>query len=356
MIVLIEPSQFNLTATVLELGLALAVTTFVSAAVTRVIGAAGHRWQLTDQPNDRSSHIRPTPTGGGLGIILGIWAGFACLLLVRAPLPAFPTWGLIAASVIIVPAVLDDVGPGFTVFQKLVLQIVGALVWIALVAPFPWITVPLLGRLEFSLPWMWVVSVFWFVFLMNVYNFMDGIDGLSAVQAITICAWLAFFLEGTFLVAFALLIAAGSGGFWIYNRKPSHIFMGDVGSLFLGLAIASLAVAGEAHGLPFWVPVLLLSVYIYDVLYTLTRRALRRENLLRAHRQHLYQRLDQLGWRHSHITAIVGMLNCALGIGLYCVLHEMHGIGVGIFATLASLIIALTIFVEAKLPVVVADR
>ena len=93
MIVLIEPSQFDLTATVLELGLALAVTTCVSAAVTRVIGAAGHRWQLTDQPNDRSSHIRPTPTGGGLGIILGIWAGFACLLFVRAPLPAFPTWG-----------------------------------------------------------------------------------------------------------------------------------------------------------------------------------------------------------------------------------------------------------------------
>jgi Fuc2NAc and GlcNAc transferase len=160
-----------------------------------------------------------------------------------------------------------------------------------------------------------VFALFWST---NLFNFMDGIDGLAAAEAITVgsIAGVLLFRDGqTALGIVATLISASTSGFLVWNWAPAKIFMGDVGSGFLGFIFGGLALASEASGslaAVWWV--VLASVFIVDATFTLFKRAMRREVIYSAHRTHAYQRAVQAGLSHSAVTSIVILFNVVLGV------------------------------------------
>jgi len=158
------------------------------------------------------------------------------------------------------------------------------------------------------------LGLVWFV---NMYNFMDGIDGIAGSEAVT--AGLAggallLALGSPGLATLSLLLAAASAGFLAWNWQPARIFMGDVGSGFLGFCFAALALASERAGaLPLLGWVLLLGVFLFDATATLGRRVVRGEKWYDAHRSHAYQRAVQGGWRAAAVTGAVIAINLVLG-------------------------------------------
>ena len=163
-------------------------------------------------------------------------------------------------------------------------------------------------------PWWAVAGV---VGAINAYNFMDGIDGLAASEALIVgCIGGGFlFVAGDVRLAFiAFLIAGAAGGFLPWNWQPAKIFMGDVGSGLLGFYFSALAIASHQSGsIPLVVSVILLGVFAFDSSVTLARRVWRKERWYHGHRSHAYQRLVQAGWSHAKVTWVVGVVNVGLG-------------------------------------------
>ncbi len=275
------------------------------------------RWQIHDEPVARSAHRRPTPTLGGLGIIAGTWAGYY-LWLSHADI-FIDSYPLIGANLIILLFVIDDVLRPLSVREKLGLQIASALAVCSGAALLGGIDLPGFVHVTLTGPWAWLVTGFWLVVLMNVYNFMDGIDGIGGIQTLTAGSWFAVCLwaGGCALWPAAVIVVVATAAFLPFNFPPARIFMGDVGAMFLGLQYGVLSVLGAEAGVPLWVFAGVWGYYLLDVFYTLTRRALRGENLLVAHRQHLYQRFVQRGWSQRRVDGAVALLNLALGAGVF---------------------------------------
>lgn len=173
------------------------------------------------------------------------------------------------------------------------------------------ISLPLLGPLH--LGWLGYGFTFlWIIALINGYNFMDGIDGLAGTQAVIAgITWscLGYWADIPLVMALGLLLAASSLGFLAYNWPPARIFMGDVGSAFLGYNFAALAVLGaQQQGKLAFLGALVLWPFLFDTLFTLGRRWQRGENLLQAHRSHLYQRLVISGHSHRTVTLLYASL------------------------------------------------
>jgi UDP-N-acetylmuramyl pentapeptide phosphotransferase/UDP-N-acetylglucosamine-1-phosphate transferase len=164
------------------------------------------------------------------------------------------------------------------------------------------------------------LTLLWLVFLTNIYNFMDGIDGLAATEAIVAAAVMAAIAVclGHPDIALAMCVLAGGvAGFLVLNRPPARVFMGDVGSTFLGFTFAGWAVLSAARGpqpLPLVAWIAVLSPFLFDAVCTLARRLWRREKVYQAHRTHFYQRLVQGGWTHGRTTALYGLLAAAAGL------------------------------------------
>ncbi|MEO6696428.1 MAG: glycosyl transferase family 4, partial [Gammaproteobacteria bacterium] len=169
---------------------------------------------------------------------------------------------------------------------------------------------------------LWVLAVMW---LTNLYNFMDGIDGLAGAQAVTaglaggVLLW---WLNAPGLAGASLALAAASGGFLIWNCPPARIFMGDTGSGLLGFSFAVLALAGEqSRAMPAAAWLILLALFILDASYTLLARLLRGEAWYHAHRSHAYQRLVQAGLSHRRVTLWVLLINIVVlwpAAGIIC--------------------------------------
>jgi len=193
----------------------------------------------------------------------------------------------------------------------------GALLILLAVGFWPSVDLPFVG----SVHWGWLgvpLAFFWVVGLTNAYNFMDGIDGLAGSQAVIAGdAWAGLgWLRGEPLVSLLGLLVAGSSlGFLLHNWPPARIFMGDVGSAFLGFTFAALAVVAALQNPRFAVAgILLVWPFVFDTSFTLVRRLCHRENVFAAHRSHLYQRLVIAGYSHRTVTllyvglALVGAL------------------------------------------------
>jgi Fuc2NAc and GlcNAc transferase len=170
-----------------------------------------------------------------------------------------------------------------------------------------------LGPVQLTLGvWGALLGLVAMVWLTNLYNFMDGIDGLAGTQAVVTGTMAALLVASRDpgLAAGCLALAAAALGFLWWNRPPARIFMGDVGSGMLGFCFAVLAVAGERHGsLPALIWTLLLALFVWDATFTLARRVMRGERWYQAHRSHAYQRLVQKGWSHARVTLAVLLVN-----------------------------------------------
>nr|WP_245217162.1 MraY family glycosyltransferase [Neoroseomonas nitratireducens] len=279
----------------------------LSAAAVRAMIA----WPILDHPNDRSSHVRPTPRGGGVGIVLAFVAGMAALYLgahhARLPAPQF--LGVIGAAVAIAAVSLWDDMANLRFAVKFAAQAGAALVAVASGLVLDRLALPWIG--EVQLGWLGpVITLFWIVGCTNALNFMDGLDSLVGgavfLAAVILCI-VAAGQGGWFVYAASLLLAAGLAGFIPFNLHPARIFMGDVGSQFLGFMMAVLAVAATEFAgasVSFLIVPLLLFGLLFDAAFTLARRALMGEHVASAHRTHLYQMAQRSGMGVRAVAAV----------------------------------------------------
>ena len=259
------------------------------------------RWQILDRPNERSSHSAPTPHGAGAPLLLS----FALAVLVAAPMVAGWQSGFLVllalALFLMVLGVLDDLR-GLSVFFRFACYGICCLL-------AAWLILPGSGNANGLA--LLIVSAFCLLWSLNLYNFMDGIDGIAAIQCFLACAGaglLAFFGSGDQQYAlFCLLLALAHLGFLVWNWPPARLFMGDAGSIPTGFLLAGLAVLGEVLGvLPAACWLILLAVFITDASWTLCWRLWDGQRIFDAHRLHAYQRLSRY-WQ-SHLAVDFGVV------------------------------------------------
>src|SRR5579864_3424058 len=267
-----------------------------------------------DIPNERSSHSRPVPRGGGLVIIAGFLAGLGVWIVAGGSLSPRALGWLIGAVLVAAISFVDDLH-SLPAIPRLITHLAAAAILTAL------------GVNEAN-PALIVVAFAYVVVFTNVYNFMDGIDGLAASQAVIggVALAVAGLIVGNPLVGTCgALLAAGAVGFLAYNLPPARLFMGDVGSTFLGFSFAGLSLLANigvgGNRLPVALSLVLFAPFLFDSLLTLSRRVVRGERWYAAHRSHYYQRLVQCGLSHGHVSMLYGglaVLSAAAALlGLY---------------------------------------
>ncbi len=265
--------------------------------------------QLLDVPNARSSHQQATPRGGGLAMVVS----FGLLLLAQSVLGDWDR----RLAIAVLPAALMVAGVGFRDDHSHVSARARILVHGVAAA---WAIYWLGGGLEIALP-HGIIAIGWsgqllvvlaMVWFLNLFNFMDGIDGIAAGEAVFLAfagAWLAALSGQQDLVYALLVLGAVALGFLVWNWHPAKIFMGDVGSGFLGAVLGMLAYAAvAADGVLFWPWVILVAAFVTDASITLARRFLRGERWYEAHRSHAYQRAARR-WGHLRVTSAVLLID-----------------------------------------------
>ncbi len=286
----------------------------LSAWLTRFLCHPAAPFQILDHPNERSLHERPTPRGGGLAILIAFLVCGAAASLFYPPRGlAEITLGILVVSIV---SFLDDRYSVPPIYRFLAHGVAAAVI---LYGGFS------LQKLEIpGVTWHWsyvagsLFSAVFIVWMINLYNFMDGMDGFAGGMALSgfgtfaILGWMA---GHDAFMAISLVISAAAAGFLIFNFPPARIFMGDIGSSVLGLLAASLSLWGARDGVfPFWIAVLVFSPFIVDATVTLIRRLLRREKVWQAHKTHYYQTLVQAGWGHRKTVLLeyAIMLGCGV--------------------------------------------
>jgi UDP-GlcNAc:undecaprenyl-phosphate GlcNAc-1-phosphate transferase len=288
-----------------HLGLAAALI-LISAAMARGMISA----RIMDRPELRKLHVKPTPKGGGVAVVVTFLAGIAVLYrygeFARLADPYFR--GVIEASVAIaVVSFLDDLYDwSFSI--KLAAQVSAALVAVTSGLYVSDLHIP---HQALMLGWFGAAaSLAWILFTTNAMNFIDGMNGLASGVSLIACLFLAFIAEqhgGWFAYASAGLLACGLAGFLPFNFPRARIFMGDVGSQFCGFILAMLAIVAsrfDGVALSFLLMPMLLSGVLFDVAFTLVRRTLQREPLARPHRGHLYQVAQRSGLSPVSVTML----------------------------------------------------
>jgi Fuc2NAc and GlcNAc transferase len=281
----------------------------VGFLVTLAVFRSAHRIGVIAEVNERSSHTRPTPSGGGVGIVAGgtVGAGVAAWV---APWPAIPV--ALLAIAIAVLGFLDD-RRGLPVAVRLPLQVLAAAAGVALLpldALSAAIGLPVPALVMGAL--VLIAAVYW----INIFNFMDGIDGLAASEAAFIVAAASVLAIGngapadSSLLWWLIAVAVATLAFLLLNWPPARIFMGDAGSTYLGFMIAFAAFTTIALGwLTIWQWLLLVALFLVDATLTLLRRALRREPIFKAHRLHAYQHLSRRWGGHLPVTSVAMGVN-----------------------------------------------
>jgi Fuc2NAc and GlcNAc transferase len=268
------------------------------------------RKQLLDMPNARSSHVGATPRGGGVAIAL------ACSLLVAVlvalgQLSVTVGFALIGGGALVaIVGFLDD-RHGLTPRTRLIAHVAAAVLAVAAIGAVKGMPMPS-GVAAFG--WMAIpLSLLALVWCINLYNFMDGIDGIAAVEMICVAigALLAAKAAGAPLPPAPLLgVAAAAAGYLVWNWPPARIFMGDVGSGYLGYLVGIFTLATCTDGpLNAWVWLILFGVFAVDATYTVSVRLLRRETLSEAHRNHAYQKAARRFGGHRPVTLAVLAIN-----------------------------------------------
>lgn len=336
----------------------------MSAAVWAVLVAAGGAsWLLTrflrgyalersllDVPNHRSSHTVATPRGGGLAIAAASLGGIAALgALGVVPLPAVLAL-LGGGAMIAAIGWLDDRSHVAARWRFLVHLAAAswALYW---AGGLPALS---LGtwRVELGMagPVLGALGIVW---LTNLYNFMDGIDGIAGGEALTVgaAAGILLWTGGVpGLGAASLVMAVASAGFLVWNWSPARIFMGDVGSGYLGFVFAVLALFSERQGrLPLLLWAVLLGVFLFDATVTLVRRVMRGERFFDAHRKHAYQRAVQAGWPHSRTSGAVLAVNLLLALTAWAGWRQPRLVPAAFVASMV-LLAAAYLWVERRRP------
>ncbi len=288
-----------------------AIVVIVGFALTLLIRKSALKTNRLDVPNERSSHTSPTPRGAGLAVVVAFLLGLVALLIDNSisaeVFLAIAIPGLVVALI----GWLDDRGHLTSAKWRLVGHFACASLAVWLTGGLP--ELPLANStIDFGLAGD-IGAVVYLVWMLNLFNFMDGIDLITGVQTVTTSAGVVMLLlistESDLWKIFALL-AASILGFLFFNLPPAKIFLGDVGSGFIGFisAVISLVVA-QNEPLVAWAMVILLGVFVTDATVTLLRRLLSREHVYIAHRTHAYQHLSKKLNSHLPVSLGVGAIN-----------------------------------------------
>lgn len=286
----------------------------LSALFTRRFCNPTSRFHLLDHPNERSLHSRPTPRTGGVaifvavGVAVGLWSLDTHLTSLLYGLGA-------GAGLVAVLSFLDD-RKGLPVGVRLPGHLLAAASLVIGGLYLPAFSVS-------DMVWHWpmwlgiVFSLLFLIWMINLYNFMDGMDGFAAGMGVIgfgAFAMLGYLAKDPVFLTLNLIIVSAVAGFLLFNFPPARIFMGDTGSSLLGLLAGGMSIWGAREAIfPFWVGVLVFSPFIVDATVTLLRRVWRRERVWLAHKTHYYQRLVQLGWGHRKtvLAEYTLMLTCS---------------------------------------------
>ncbi len=321
--------------------LVFAAITVLSAVATRLVLAYLAHRQILDTPNDRSSHVTPTLRGGGIavtGVILVTWPAAEAIL--GAPIMAQGVVLLCAAALALLSWVDDlrSLSPAI----RLAVQLLAAAIGLAALPDgalvFQGLLPELADKAATVLLWVWFI---------NLYNFMDGVDGMTGVETLAVglgSAGLA--LAGADAPVYAAIAAAAAAlGFLVWNWPPARIFLGDVGSVPLGFLLGWVLLSLAADG--YWVPALILPLYyLADATITLARRLVRGDKVWIAHREHFYQMPVRAGATHAQVILPVAGVNVVL---VALAVASMEVLPAVVCLAAAAMVVALLLWYLAKL-------
>ena len=319
-----------------EMTLTLLLLTFsVTIILTFIIRYYAHHKDLLDHPNDRSSHVTPTPKGGGLAIMISFYGALSYLYL-QTQVDTKLFFALLSALPVVIISLIDDIYP-LPAKMRFGVQLLSAAAAVYFLGGIDTIDFSL-----FTLSGVWLnfVALFGIIWMTNLYNFLDGIDGYAGSEAL-FAALAAYLLFGS---ETALLVAVATAGFLLFNWHKASIFMGDVGSASLGFIFA-VFILYDASTPNFLGWLMLLSLFWFDATLTLVRRAKQREKLSQAHKKHAYQRLNQAGLSHAKVVLLAMGVNIAIFATLYLLPQNIY---LYLFFVLLVVLYSLTKWIDNK--------
>jgi UDP-N-acetylmuramyl pentapeptide phosphotransferase/UDP-N-acetylglucosamine-1-phosphate transferase len=303
----------------------------VALLVARLLLTPAGRRVALDAPNERSLHQQPVPRTGGIAIAAGVAA--ACVL---AP-PGLPVVLGVAAALAAV-SLADDL-LGLPTLARLAMHLTAAAAVLVL-------------ELRYTEPVLFVLFLLGIAWMTNLYNFMDGSDGLAGGMAMFGFGAYALAAQLSGAEPFASLcaaIAAASAAFLVFNFHPARLFMGDAGSVPLGFLAGALGIYGWSRGYwPIWFPLLVFAPFVCDATLTLLRRLLRRERVWQAHRDHYYQRLVRLGYGHRATALIEYAVMAGCAATALLIRREPSTVQAAALAATAAALIAIAFWVDLR--------
>lgn len=321
-------------------GFALTAIFFISLSMSLLIRQRGYS-RLLDLPVERSAHRIPTPRGGGLAIVSSVLL-FSGYLTWAGSLGSREFAVLLCALPVAITGFIDDLR-GLPVRIRLPVHLAAAFAALVLLGPVPepffsgWLLIPVFFQS--------ILLMLALVWLLNLYNFMDGIDSLAAAQTLFVsgAAGVMLFYQQTELAWVCAGLFVASLGFLTLNLPPARLFMGDVGSTFIGFFIGLIALISHYQGtLSVWVWVLLMGSFIADTTFTLIQRAISGQRVTEAHNLHAYQYLSRRTGSHARVVLMYTGVNMVwlLPIAWLAVIYPQNGVYLTIGGVVPLMVIA----------------
>lgn len=309
------------------------------------------KWALMDKPNHRSSHSMPTPSGGGIGLVVaGSLVGIYFLMAVRADL--YLAVVLITSCILAAVGLHDDRNP-MPARWRLGIQVISAAVFLSVLGGLP--EIQRFVDAWFSRTLMYAFLLLVVVWWINLFNFMDGIDGLAGLQAVfmlvagaSLMVWQRHDLLTNAAIGWMVCISGATIGFLILNWTPAKIFMGDVGSVYLAFMLLSFGLLSIRYefvsvvtGLAMWA--ILGAAFATDATITLITRILTIKRWYEAHRSHVYQRLSRRLGSHPQVVLLYTAVNVLwlLPLAFVCLLHPNWAVVWAMIAYVPLIVLAI---------------
>ena len=295
-----------------------------SLLLTYLVKEYSIKKSLVDIPNDRSSHSVPTPHGGGIAIAITWFVGISYLYYVK-DINSSLYYALMVGIIISVVSYFDDLfelSPKIRLFTQALVAILG-LYFLGGYSTLDLFLVSIENQIVTN-----TFAFFMIVWFINLYNFLDGIDGYAGSEAVFLSLAAFIFFDGSHF----LILAAAILGFLIWNWHRAKIFMGDVGSTLLGYNIAIFTIYyANQESSNFWIWIILFGIFWFDATLTLFRRYKNGEKLSIAHKKHAYQRFTQAGWSHDKVVICSMVLNLVLFSIVYYISNILLAFSLSIF-------------------------